>query len=45
MYKPHQYGNVILPFTVLKRFDDILKKTKVAVVAKSRRTQKNAYRR
>ena len=35
LYKPHEYGNVILPFTVLKRFDDILKKTKQAVVAKA----------
>lgn len=35
LYKPHQYGNVILPFTVLKRFDDILKKTKAAVVAQA----------
>ncbi len=32
LYKPHEYGNVILPFTVLKRFDDILKNTKQAVV-------------
>ncbi len=35
LYKPHEYGNVILPFTVLKRFDDILKKTKQAVIAKA----------
>lgn len=35
LYKPHQYGNVILPFTVLKRFDDILNKTKQAVVAQA----------
>lgn len=35
LYKPHQYGNVILPLTVLKRFDDILKKTKQAVVAQA----------
>ena len=31
-YKPHEYGKVILPFTVLKRFDDALKDTKQAVV-------------
>lgn len=24
VYKPHEYGNVILPFTVLKRFNDVL---------------------
>ena len=41
LYKPHQYGNVILPFTVLKRFDDILKKTKDAVVAKAEELKKN----
>lgn len=32
LYKPHEYGKVILPFTVLKRFDDALKKTKKAVL-------------
>lgn len=36
LYKPHEYGNVILPFTVLKRFDDALKSTKAAVVAKTK---------
>lgn len=34
LYKPHEYGNVILPFTVLKRFDDALKDTKHNVVQK-----------
>ena len=32
LYKPHEYGNVILPFTILKRFDDALKDTKKAVL-------------
>lgn len=32
LYKPHEYGNVILPFTILKRFDDALKDTKQAVL-------------
>lgn len=32
LYKPHEYGKVILPMTVLKRFDDILAPTKEAVV-------------
>lgn len=32
LYKPHEYGKVILPFTILKRFDDALKDTKQAVV-------------
>ena len=34
VYKPHEYGKVILPMTVLKRFDDILKPTKEAVLKK-----------
>ena len=32
-YKPHEYGRVILPMTVIKRFDDSLKDTKVSVLA------------
>lgn len=32
-YKPHEYGRVILPMTVIKRFDDSLKDTKQAVLA------------
>lgn len=32
LYKPHEYGKVILPMTILKRFDDALKATKDAVV-------------
>lgn len=32
LYKPHEYGKVILPFTILKRFDDALKDTKQNVV-------------
>ena len=24
VYKPHEYGDVILPLTVLKRFDSVL---------------------
>ena len=31
-YKPHEYGRVILPMTVIKRFDDCLKDTKEAVL-------------
>ena len=34
VYKPHEYGKVILPMTVLKRFDDILKPSKAAVLKK-----------
>ncbi len=32
-YKPHEYGRVILPMTVIKRFDDSLKDTKASVLA------------
>lgn len=32
-FKPHEYGKVILPMTVLKRFDDALKSKHDAVVA------------
>lgn len=32
-YKPHEYGRVILPMTVIKRFDDCLKKTKGEVLS------------
>lgn len=31
VYKRHQYGSVILPFVVLKRFDDVLQDTKEKV--------------
>ena len=27
-YKPHEYGKVILPMTVIKRFNDVLAPTK-----------------
>lgn len=33
LFKPHEYGKVILPMTVLKRFDDALAPTKRDVVA------------
>ena len=31
-YKPHEYGKVILPMTVIKRFNDILEPTKEKVL-------------
>lgn len=34
VYKPHEYGEVILPLTVFRRFDCILSDTKEAVLAK-----------
>lgn len=36
VYKPHEYGEVILPMTVLRRFDCILADTKEAVKAKNK---------
>ena len=33
-YKPHQYGDVILPLTVLRRLDCVLGPTKNAVLAR-----------
>ena len=32
VYKPHEYGDVILPLTVLKRFDSVLAETKNKVL-------------
>lgn len=32
LYKPHEYGKVILPMCVIKRFEDTLKPTKEAVL-------------
>ena len=34
VYKPHEYGEVILPLTVIRRFDCILADTKDAVLGK-----------
>lgn len=34
VYKPHEYGEVILPLTVIRRFDCILADTKDAVLEK-----------
>lgn len=42
LYKPHEYGNVILPFTILKRFDDALKDTKKAVLEMKKKFGSNA---
>jgi len=35
-YKPHEYGNVILPMCVIKRFSDTLADTKERVIAKNK---------
>lgn len=37
VYKPHEYGDVILPLTVLKRFDSVLSDTKSKVLDKSKK--------
>jgi len=37
LFKPHEYGKVILPMTILKRFDDALKPTKEPVVAMAKK--------
>ncbi|WP_245611638.1 type I restriction-modification system subunit M N-terminal domain-containing protein [Methanolacinia paynteri] len=34
-YKPHEYGEVILPLTVIRRFDCVLADTKDAVLEKN----------
>lgn len=36
VYKPHEYGEVILPLVVIKRFDSILEETKAAVLEKNK---------
>ncbi len=38
-YKPHEYGKVILPFTVLRRLDCVLEPTKAAVLAEMAKRQ------
>lgn len=37
VYKPHEYGDVILPLTVLKRFDSVLSDTKLKVLEASKK--------
>ena len=39
-YKPHEYGNVILPMCVIKRFSDTLAATKAKVIEVNRRLDK-----
>lgn len=40
-YKPHEYGNVILPMCVIKRFSDTLAPTKENVIAKNKELDNN----
>lgn len=37
VYKPHEYGDIILPLTVLKRFDSVLSDTKDKVLEMSKK--------
>ena len=37
VYKPHEYGDVILPLTVLKRFDSVFSDTKSRVLEASKK--------
>jgi type I restriction enzyme M protein len=41
-YKPHEYGKVILPFTVLRRMDCVLAPTKSAVLAEASKHAANS---
>jgi len=38
-YQPNQYGDVILPFTILRRLDCILEPTKGQVIAEYKKAQ------
>ena len=40
VYKPHEYGNVILPMCVIKRFEDTLAPTKQKVLEKNAQLDK-----
>lgn len=42
-YKPHEYGKVILPMTVLKRFDDALAPTKKKVLEEAEKLNKLGF--
>ncbi len=45
VYKPHEYGDVILPLTVLKRFDSVLEDSKEAVLEMSKKFDKTVAKR
>jgi len=44
VYKPHEYGEVILPLTVIRRFDCLLEDTKDAVLEKAEAMKNNPFR-
>lgn len=39
VYRPHEYGEVILPLTIIKRFDSVLAETKEAVLKKNEQVE------
>lgn len=43
-YKPHQYGGIILPFTILRRLDCVLAPTKTQVLELAKKYPKNSDR-
>ena len=43
-YQPNQYGDVILPFTILRRLDCILEPTKDEVLAEYKKIQSDEGR-
>ena len=43
VYKPHEYGNVILPMCVIKRFEDTLAPTKQAVLDMNVKLDKDGH--
>ena len=43
LYKPHEYGKVILPMTVLKRFDDALAPTKAKVLESNEKLKEQGF--
>ena len=42
-YKPHDYGKVILPFTVLRRMDCVLEPTKESVLAETKKQHGSGF--
>ena len=44
VYKPHEYGEIILPLTVIRRFDSILADTKENVLSKYKEVKDVAMR-
>lgn len=43
LYKPHEYGEVILPFTVIKRFHDTLLPTRDKVLEKNKELEERGF--